>query len=805
MRSNSDGRRTHGGDKSIEEVGAGARRIAREAPFISALASDPYEEDSLLPGGVRSETAGALLAPPGRGALMGMGEDVLEGEFEDDEVEEGIDPPEDHELLAVVKSAISLNETGEFGQRRAEWNRSYRAFRNKHSDGSRYLKKEYGARSRLYIPKTRAAVKKAMTSAATALFSTSSAVSITPENGSDARAKAGADLMNKLVNIRLDRASANEGIPWFLISMGAAQESAVVGLCCSKQYWLFEERNGRTVRDRPEVDLVPLDDVLLDTAAKWTDPVQTGRFFMVRYPMRVIDVRERMKAGSNSHGGGAWIDAPEKVMGEATNDYRSQGTRTARQGGQDRYSANAQVAVKDFDIVWVYECFVRMDGEDWHFWSLSGRSMLSEPIPTHEAYKHNQGERPYVMGFGALEAHNLYPMSMAESMQPLQAEINDIRNMRIDSVRQSISPIAVVRRGNRVDLKNLHYRGPDATIMVKEDGDVKFDRAPDVSQGAFAEADRLNADIDELTGSFSTSSVQSNRALGETVGGMQLMAGANNAITEFDLRVFVETWVEPTLRQLVRLEQHFETNETLIQRAGNMAELEKQGINPLELDLEDSILVKVDLGIGSADPMQKLAKFTQAADIAAKVASTGLFAGQITGNAEGMLGEIFGLAGYPDIKRFFEFKEAAVAKEENEAKEAAEAQANAKPAPTGPDPQIEAGKMDLEGQRIEIERMKTEAKIENDKALAKIRYAEMLIKKNESEGRMSLEEANHDRTGMQMEFDQIDREEGRAMDQEDRAFARSQPPAGAPRPRTAAPVPSPRPRMQAPANDRMSA
>ena len=65
--------------------------------------------------------------------------------------------------------------------------------------------------------------------------------------------------------------------------------------------------------------------------------------------------------------------------------------------------------------------------------------------------------------------------------------------------------------------------------------------------------ERLNADFDDLAGNFSIGSVQTNRSLGETVGGMKMMTSNANAAGEFDLRIFVETWVEPTLRQIVKL------------------------------------------------------------------------------------------------------------------------------------------------------------------------------------------------------------------------------------------------------------
>jgi hypothetical protein len=86
----------------------------------------------------------------------------------------------------------------------------------------------------------------------------------------------------------------------------------------------------------------------------------------------------------------------------------------------------------------------------------------------------------------------------------------------------------------------------------------------DVTASSYQEQDRLNVDFDELTGNFSSSSVMTNRKLNETVGGMQPAVWWANQLTEYLIRTLVETWVEPVLRQLVKLEQAYETDMTVL-------------------------------------------------------------------------------------------------------------------------------------------------------------------------------------------------------------------------------------------------
>jgi hypothetical protein len=69
--------------------------------------------------------------------------------------------------------------------------------------------------------------------------------------------------------------------------------------------------------------------------------------------------------------------------------------------------------------------------------------------------------------------------------------------------------------------------------MVNSPEDVEALEFNDVTASSYAEQDRLNVDFDELLGNFSRSSVQTNRKLNETVGGMALISQGANQLTEF--------------------------------------------------------------------------------------------------------------------------------------------------------------------------------------------------------------------------------------------------------------------------------
>lgn len=645
--------------------------------------------------------------------------DPLENSFEAPEVdgEEAVDDDllSDKEWVLFFKDALTAASSFQQTKLRSSWSRNYRAYANRHMNGSKYESFRYRHRSKLFKPKTRAAVRKNDATAASALFSTEDVVSITPERPSDRVQAMSARFIHEALNYRLDRNGRMTGPSWFMTAIGARQDSQVTGICVSKQYWQFEERdvdvlverdvldpNGfpvldedgfpmveedietekETLYDRIMIDLIPAEHAYIDPTGDWRDPIQTGGYFICAYPTRKEDLIHMVEqaASRNKMGGIPWRDDIdiEKVIdqGQGIEQKQAEAVRRAREDGVDRYESRHSDA--NGDVIWIYECFYRYGGSDWQFWMLGETIMLSDPVPVEEAYPAMKGDRPYVCGVGALESHKTHPTSPVETWQPIQQELNDLTNLRLDAMKMGISPITKIKRGRNIDFKQVQNRGPDALIMVEDDDDVTFDRAPTPPSSTQLDINNLNVDFDDLAGVFSQGSVQTNRQLNETVGGMNLLAGASNSMTEFDLRVWVETWVEPVLRQCVRNIQFYETSETVIgvagEKAGLLSNLQaptsddvldnkksedtEEGLPPIPLSavmdqLEDApISVRVNVGIGAMDSRQKLEKFMGGVKMTMEMLPI-LAADEIQPNATEMVQEGWGLLGYKDAARFF--------------------------------------------------------------------------------------------------------------------------------------------------------
>lgn len=582
---------------------------------------------------------------------------------------------------------VSEAETqgGQFAQDQIKgaWDASYKAFHNQHIAGSKYRSKDYSGRSKLFRPKTRSAVRKANAAAAAALFATMDTISCSPGNESDPIQTASAALMQELINYRTDRTSGRASIPWFRVAIGAHQDTLIMSACLTKQYWkleleaeitqepvtspdgqpILDEQTGQPLMrqvktykpsvDRPDIATIPLENAIIDPAASWLDPIQSAAYLIVKYPMRINEIRKKQNDPSNP-----WKQVEESVLKSSGSDQklRAAGTRSARERGLDRMDPSS-TGTGEFEVIWVYEVFMRVGEEDVCFYSAGSKAYLTDPKPVKEVYPEQGGERPYVLGLGSLEAHRIFPMSHVESWQPLQQEINDLANLRLDQVKQSVSPITFVKRGRQVDLGAIQRRGPNTTILRTDKDDIEFDRPPEVPSSAYAEMERLNVDFDDQAGQFNSGSVQTNRSLNETVGGLNLISSAANTVQEFDLRTWVETWVEPVLGQIVKLEQYYESDKVVLGLCGERSQLlQKHGVNQITNELlEQQIALRVDVGLGASNPQTKLQNFAGALNLAKTVweGHPQVQSGEYMPNIEAITNEIFSLAGNRDgAKRF---------------------------------------------------------------------------------------------------------------------------------------------------------
>lgn len=510
---------------------------------------------------------------------------------------------------------------------RTQINKSYRQFQGLHQEDSKYDKDTWKLRNKTFIPKTRSAIERGVAMAANAFFSNQDAVAVDPVDDNNPAHHAAADLFKYILQHRLTKT-----IPWFQTLCGAFQECQSVGVVASKQTWEFDATKGV---DRPRIDLIPLENLRFDPAADWFDPIGTSPYVIHMMPMYAKDVLAQMNKG-------VW---KKYSLGQICSSTKqsNDSTRSARES-QRQDSKDVKSAVSEFSVVWVHECIMDIGEGDVVFYTLGTELLLSDPLPLREVYP--IGQRPIKMGVYAIEPHRNYPSSLCDLTRDIQVELNETVNLRRDNIRQVLMPQSTVVRNKNVDVRSITRHVPGSVVLVQEHTDVSFRVTPDVTGSAFQEQDRLQLDFDEVAGAMSNASVMSNNTLGETVGGLSLVSDSASIVSEYRLRTFVETWVEPVLRQIVLLEKIYENDALVLQLAGKSIGLADIPEELLQMD----VLVTVNVGIGATNPQAQLDKFVRGMQA---LSNLGLPMIQKLKEEE-VIKELFGKLGYRDGMRFFD-------------------------------------------------------------------------------------------------------------------------------------------------------
>ncbi|RKZ98531.1 MAG: hypothetical protein DRQ42_08730, partial [Gammaproteobacteria bacterium] len=564
-----------------------------------------------------------------------------------------------------------------------QWERNADHFNNKHFRRSIYNTKQFRGRSRLFRPMTRSAERSSSAQLAAAMFSNVNLLDVQPENHNDPMQVASARVMQELVQYRLTKT-----IPWYLTCLGAWQDTRVYGPCCTYTWWNYAERevdvpvkdvlgedvdDSRTeksvevVIDEPVIEMIPPENLLIEPQCDWRDPINSSPYVIRLVPMSLDDVFARMDSEDTKTGTQAWKLHSEADIMSASSDAKYNAVRQAREG--DNRPDKTEVANRsEFKTVWCHENYVRLRGEEFVYWTVGTSLLLSEPTPLIEVY--HTGKRPLTHGFSVIEAHKFSPSSTTELIAGLQTGVNDIANLRFDNVKLALNKRYIIRRGAAVDLEALMRSVPGGGVTTDDpERDIKVIDTRDVTGSSYKEQERLETESNDLSGTFMGGSVQNNRSLNETVGGMELLSDGANVISEFDIRTFIESWVKPQLELLIQYIQAYETEDAIFHNAfeaafkdlgyqynlgpdekpnPNMRQMGGNQMNQIKNQvLNDKMTIVVNVGLGATSPQKKIDMLSYA--LRALEPFQEFYAKLDT---DEIAKEVFAAAGYQDGARF---------------------------------------------------------------------------------------------------------------------------------------------------------
>jgi len=628
--------------------------------------------------------------------------------------------------VRMARNAYESSESWLQVNQRAIWARNFAHYRSEHAPDSPILSDANRHRSNYFWPKSRTLVRAIQAAAASAYFTSSDVVAIEAEDSDNSEQREAADLMKGLVNYRL-----SQTIPWYQLVLGGIAETAVLGTIASHQSWDFREADilvgrdedpetgdvreyyeTRILADKPNVRLVPIENIRISPAADWLDPANSSPYLIELMPMYLGDVLTKIKEGQNQNiknGEPAWKQlGPGQLIAGGNRDNLDT-TRRARSGSRRLDpKSNMMETVDEFKIVWIHRNIVRYDGIDWLYYTVGVNMLLSDPVPLSQIIPWADGKRDYVLGKMEIETDRPYPSSPVELTTGLQKAVNELNNQRYDNIRQVLNRRYLYRQGNQVDVRALSRNVPGGLIGVSAPGSLDSHVSPlpvqDVTASSYQEMDRLSLAMDDLSGSTSGATVNSNRKLHETATGMNLMNEAANQVREMELRTFTESWIEPVLRQIVQLEAMYETDIIALTVAAKKAKLLK--ILPKYFNYKFS--VSVNVGMGAVSPTQRMQRIQSA--VATTVSLVPDAGAAIRGDE--IAKEIFGAAGFDNGSRFFDFAKVEELKKNppaDPAQQLMQAQLEAKAQNDQGKLEIAQGKLQIENSRLELENRKMQA------------------------------------------------------------------------------------------------
>lgn len=498
---------------------------------------------------------------------------------------------------------------------RVQWEESIKLWQAEH------LTQPRAGRSKLFIQKPRSGVRRIGADLLDAFFSSSDFVTIEPGRQGLREDVIGAKVRQAYIN----HVYAGNPIKWFNICFSAFDDGCVLNMIVAEVAWVKEIDRIRykqsepvldpftgqsaldpatggplvqevekelevTLRDEPQVRLIPPDRVAFDPRASWED-IYTGQFIIHKDPMFYQDLLKLSETDAK-------IDK-EAVHTALT--FRRLNTNTIAQTRQESSYTFDDPHRKEIEV-WKY--YYKVMGKWWVAWLNEDKSVLRSPEPVQD--KH--GMPPIIMAFLDPESHKVYSPSKVHQNRDNFVQLNGIRNQRMDNVARVMNQHAIVSRDANVDLASLVNRRPMGYTLA--DGDprmaVHYEQVPDMKASSYNEETLVDRDIQELFG-VSDLSQGIDPKQDELATQSVIRQQNTNKKAAVNIRMIAETFIIQVTRRVLQLADEHVPLEKLLEIVGPDEEmagyiLQRYGQanddNPTMDQIRGQYNVKVYAGLG---------------------------------------------------------------------------------------------------------------------------------------------------------------------------------------------------------------
>lgn len=284
--------------------------------------------------------------------------------------------------------------------------------------------------------------------------------------------------------------------------------------------------------DAPEMRNIPIESFFFDPA--YTD-IESSPYAIHEYFKEIWEIKEGARSG--------YYKNAEKI-----------GTEKESGARKTRYDDSGLTLGDMHDGVRIWEYWT----DDWLVTVANKSTVIRvEPNPFYHRRK------PFVKWVPVEMPNEFYGKSMIETLVDLQAELNTVRNQRIDNVSLAINRMFLLNKAAGIDPSQLVSR-PNGYIEVDDvDKDIKELVMSDVTSSAYNDEEVIKNDMDVTSGVHNQDRGQAGERR-ETATVATLLSSASSERFRMQILLMEEDPLTELGRQLAELNKQFLDDDTFI-------------------------------------------------------------------------------------------------------------------------------------------------------------------------------------------------------------------------------------------------
>lgn len=182
---------------------------------------------------------------------------------------------------------------------------------------------------------------------------------------------------------------------------------------------------------------------------------------------------------------------------------------------------------------------------------------------------------PFLVAYDIPDPEHFWGISTCEAIYDLQAEVNAIRNNRMDKANFLLNPMFKVKRTALLDKKSLVSR-QGGIIRVTDQDDIMPLNLGDMKQADYIEEENSKKDIQTTTGVTDYSLGTSGRGYNETATGVSIITSNADARIISKVKYIEQEVLKPLGHIWLALQKQFMPNNVILTVTGKVAYLNKE-------------------------------------------------------------------------------------------------------------------------------------------------------------------------------------------------------------------------------------